>query len=80
MAGMLTLDNEELEALPRAMTSRMMWVQARAFDEMIRQGRFVPATVADIFGIMHGCKVARHPVTGGLYRFVWVNEKDWLGQ
>lgn len=76
---MLWLDTAGLEALPRAMTSRMMWVQPRAFDEMIRQGRFVPATVADIFNIMHGTKVARHPVTGGLYRFVWVDEKDWLG-
>lgn len=76
MAQVVSIPERDLHHMPMALKNRMMWVKADAFDEMIAQGRFVPATVEQVMSIMQGTKIGRHPVTGILYAFVYKSAAD----
>lgn len=71
MAKIVSIPERDLHHMPMALKNRMMWIKADAFDLMIAQGRFVPATVEQVMTIMQGTKIGRHPVTGVLYHFVY---------
>lgn len=71
MAEVCSIPEKDLAHMPMALKNRMMWIKAKAFDKMIAEGRFVPAKPIQVMRIMQGAKIARHPVTGILYAFVW---------